>query len=246
MFEADQTNLINSYTKHLEFANGSGSDLFAMLNAYKTWRHLKSKRFFGDARMKNAREQICKAEQKWANQNHLKLASLYECDDYVSDLRVRLNCLNFKQNKTTWSPQEEYIVLKVVISGAFYPHYFSLSTKNQREYNSTAYKMLNGLDPTNTIYFQDCPPDFLPHIYMEKIKEIFSGCGIVDVRDLHKITVTHDGVSRKLFVTFNKNGKEDDVKKYGVACQPGFVLTEIYKSVKLRQMKGLHTIHILK
>lgn len=244
MFKTDMLAPVKSYTKHLEFANGSGSDLFALLNAYKQWKSLRAKGYFGMKNSQNGSKIIQKAEKDWANSNNIEIASLRECDEYVRDLRIRIQRLGIIEQKSNWNERDKYIVLKVVIAGAFYPNYFARGTKFQREDMHRAYNTLGGRDPTDTVYFQDCPNEFLPHIYMEKIKEIFYQNDVVDKADLHRIKINHDGVSKKLFVTFNKTGKEDDIQKYGVACHPGFVLTEVYKAIKLRRHKQLHTINV--
>lgn len=68
---------------------------------------------------------------------------------------------------------------------------------------------------------------------------------VIGEMDYNNITVSHDGVAAKFYVSFNKNGKADDVKDYGVACQPGTVTTEVYKAVKLRKLKTKFPIHVL-
>lgn len=226
---------IKSYSKQLEFANGSGSDLFLMLNAYNTWKTLTSQHVFGNVRTKAGKD----AERKWANENNLEVAGLHECDAYVQELRHRVRRSGLVEfNTSDWTENEKYIVLKVVISGAFYPNYFARSTKSRRENIANMYKTLCGRDPCDTVYFTGFRSEDLPHIYLQKIRDIFASkddrkdCVVAD-KDLHAVKAAHEFGTEKIFVTFKKSGKEDDVKKYGVACQPGFVLTEVYKSMNL-------------
>lgn len=222
---------IASYTKLLEFANGSGSDLFAMLNAYNRWKTHSDEKYFGDMRTKVGKDN----EDKWAKSNFLDICALRECHELIKEIRFRVRRMNLVELSTfDWHDSEKYVVLKVVIAGAFYPNYFSRSTRTQRERIEEQFKTMCGKDPCNTVYFTGFKPDYLPHIYFDRIRHIFTSTqgdnAIVDAKDVHKIQVTHAVGTEKILVTFRKNNKGDDLKRYGVACQPGFVLTEVFKS----------------
>lgn len=251
MFKYDRSvGGIDAYTKRLEFADGSGSDLFALLNAYKKYVQLRNQGEFGNIRNPNDRKKVKAAEKEWAESNYLEIASLRECDEYVKDLRIRvkrMNLIDCSKCDVTWNRNEKYIVLKVVISGAFYPNYFSRSTNNKRESELEAEreKTLGGRDSSDTVYFSGFKYCDLPHIYIQRIKDILVHNHVISEREAHTITVSHDGVSERVFVSFKKTGKEGDIKKYGVACHPGFVLTEVYKAVKLRTLKLEHSIEVL-
>lgn len=240
---------IEAYTKRLEFADGSGSDLFALLNAYKKWKQLRSQGEFGNIKNYNERDKVKAAEKKWAQLNYLELTSLRECDEYVRDLRVRIERMNLidctKMSDITWNRDEKYIVLKVVIAGAFYPNFFSRSTNTKRSYESETFKTLGGRDLGDTVYFTGFKSSDMPHIYIKCIKDILVHNNVISAKDAHNVIVSHDGVSERVFVSFKKSGKEGDIKRYGVACQPGFVLTEVYKAVKLRSLKLEHHIDVL-
>lgn len=248
MFVCNRLNGVEAYTKRLEFADGSGSDLFALMNAYRKWKQLRNQGEFGNIKSYNEREQVKEAEKKWAASNYLELASLRECDEYVRDLRIRIkriNLIDFNKTDATWNRNEKYIVLKVVIAGAFYPNYYSRSTKSKRSFESEAYKELGNRDPSDTVYFSGFKYYDMPHIYIKRIKDILVQNGVISEKDSHSVTVSHDGVSEKVYVSFKKSGKEGDVKQYGVACHPGFILTEVYKAVKLRSLKLEHHIEVL-
>lgn len=239
---------MDSYTKRLEFADGSGSDLFALLNAYKTWTRLRNKGKFGNNQNPREREKVRKAEKEWAQANYLEIASLRECDEYVKDLRVRIkrmNLIDCTKSDMKWNKNEKYIVLKVVIAGAFYPSYYSRSTKQKLTMEVQTVKTLGGRDSSDTVYLTGFRACDLPHIYIKAIKNILIRANVISQNDAHNVIVSHDGVSEKIFISFKKNGKEGDVKEYGTACQPGFVLTEVYKSVKLRTIKGVHNVEVL-
>lgn len=237
---------VESFTKYLEFANGSGSDLFALLNAYRTWRSLRVNGSFGNIKSNNDRQKVRTAEKSWSRKNCLEISALYECHEYVKELYVRIKRLKLVPPKSDWNEQEKYIVLKVIICGGFYPSYFSRGTRLQNEDSKRVYQKLSGRDPTDTVYFEDCPKEILPHIYMEELRKIFVKGGVVSQEDAHKIKFSQDCGSRKLYVTFKRSGKEDDIRPYGLACQPGFVLSEVYKSVKMRTNSNKPSFYILR
>lgn len=247
IFSYNRSKGVDSYTKRLEFADGSGSDLFALLNAYRTWKRLRNAGEFGNIKKYN--EEVKATEKKWTESNYLELNALRECDEYVKDLRVRVDRMNLIDCKCDlkWSRNEKYIVLKVVIAGAFYPNYFSRSTKAKRSqtFETEQFKTLGGRDLSDTVYFTGFKYSDMPHIYIKRIKELLVQNCVISEKDSHNITVAHDGVSERVFVSFKKTGKEGDIRKYGVACQPGFVHTEVYKAVKMRMMKLEHPVDIL-
>lgn len=239
---------VHIYAKRLEFADGSGSDLFALFNAYKTWKRLRGQGVFGNIKNVRERKAVLAAEKKWAEANFLEITSLRECFEKVKELRIRvsrMNLLNSNRSTVSWEKKEKYIVLKVVISGAFYPNYFSRSTKLQRSEEAEIFKKIGGRDPCDTVYFSAFNPCKLPHIYIKSIKNILFKNGVINKEDFDNITVSNDGVAERVYVSFKKSGKEGDIKEYGVACQPGVVLTEVYKAIKLGKLKGEHFIDVL-
>lgn len=219
----------------MEFANGSGSDLFAVLNAYGRWRRLRDDQHFGDVKRKEGQRR----EAVWANEHFLDIHALRECNELLKEIRFRLRRMKLldTSSKFNWTINEKYIVMKVVIAGAFYPNYFSRSTKTHRENITQQYSMMYGKDPCDTVFFTGFSPYNMPHIYFQRIRQIFAanadGDAIVDAKDLHMIRIAHAIGTDKVLVTFQRGGKEDDQRKFGVACHPGFVLTEVFKSMLL-------------
>lgn len=215
-----------------------------MLNAYNRWETHRSTNFFGNVRTKEGQRN----EAKWAQSNFVDICALRECHELIKEIRFRVRRMNLCElNTFDWCASEKYVMLKVVIAGAFYPNYFSRSSRNRREIIEQQFKTLCGKDPCNTVYFTGFLPDYLPHIYLDRIRNIFTstpnGESVVGTNDLHNIQVTHAIGTEKVCVTFRKNGKEDDLQEYGVACQPGFVLTEVFKSQLLTSTS--HEIPIL-
>lgn len=244
----DKEHGVKAYEKRLEFADGSGSDLFALFNAYKTWKRLRGQGVFGNIKNECERKAVRAAEKRWAEANFLEITSLRECLEKVKELRIRIsrmNLLDSNRSIVSWNKKEKYIVLKVVIAGAFYPNYFSRSTKLQRSEEAEIFKKIGGRDPSDTVYFSAFNPSHLPHIYTKTIKNFLLKNGVINERDFHNITVSNDGVAERVYVSFRKSGKEGDKREYGVACQPGVVLTEVYKAVKLGKLIPEHTINVL-
>lgn len=250
MFTFNRSMGIDAYTKRLEFADGSGSDLFALLNAYKKWKELRDKGEFGNANSKefNERKKVKAGERKWAESNYLEPSSLRECDEYVRDLKFRIkrmNLIDCSKTEFSWNRNEKYIVLKVVIAGAFYPNFFSRSTNVKRSFEPEAVKTLGGRDSSDTVYFTGFKNTDFPHIYIKHIKDILVSSNVISARDSNNVTIAHDGISEKVYVSFKKSGKEGDRKEYGVACHPGVVLTEVFRAVKLRSLRLTHEIEVL-
>lgn len=194
-------------------------------------------KLFGTDRTKLERDQMNDREKEWADQYNLQVPALRECETYVKDLHLRLKRLKLKalsHEKFKWSDTEKNIILKVVISGAFYPNYFLRSSPNRTQNERAMYNMLDGRDPTKTIYLKGFDNKYLRNIYALTIKQEFVKHGVID--NINKLKVTFNSGAQKVYVTFKTDGKKDDVRKYGVACQPGFVLTEVYKAIRMRQL----------
>lgn len=228
---------VQPYSSLLEWANGSGSDLFAMLNAYNKWSQMHQNKRFGTDATKAERDQMNEREKEWADRYNLEVPALRECETYIKDLHLRLKRLKLKalsHEKFKWTDTEKNIILKVVISGAFYPNYFLRSSPNRTQDERAMYNMLDGRDPTKTIYLRGFDNKFLRTIYALTIKEEIVRQGVVD--NVSKVKVTFDNGAQKVYVTFRTDGKKDDVKEHGVACQPGFALTEVYKAIRMRQV----------
>lgn len=239
---------MRAYAKRLEFADGSGSDLFAVLNAYRIWRKLRNQGQFGNIKNVNEMKAVRQAEKKWADENYLEIASLRECFECIKELRCRIkrmNLIDCTKLDVAWNKKEKYIVLKVVIAGAFYPNYYSRSTNSKRSSEADTFKTLGGRNSSDTVYFTGFKSNNFPHIYMKRIRDILVQSNVISERDIHTVAVCPDGVAEKVYVSFKKSGKDGDIQKYGVACQPGIVLTEVYKAVKLRFLELEHPVEIL-
>lgn len=114
---------LGEYTRRLEWSNGSGSDLFAILNAYKIWHLKHTQKEFGRGRHQR------QAELDFCKRHYLDVRSLNECHSLVQELTKRAEGFGMKEitglKRIRWTEQEKSIILKVVIAGAFYPNFFA-------------------------------------------------------------------------------------------------------------------------
>lgn len=226
---------IDRYTQMLEWADGSGSDLFAMLNAYTAWQQIAEQQ---RGQTKYTRGEELLREKAWCDRFGLDLTVLRECQALIKDIKCRLRRLQLiplQQSRAKWADKEKNIMLKVVIAGAFYPNYFVRSSPLVARNERAIFESLGGRDPCNTVFFTNFEAKYVRHIYVKAIKEIFVRSGIVDSAE--KLRVSIENGSQKIFVTFKSASKKADKKNYGMACMPGFVLTEIYKTIKMRQAR---------
>lgn len=103
------------YSCKLEWSNGSGSDLIALLNVHKVWSQKYNRGEFGSGVERKA------MEQQFGYRHSIDIQSLKEFNVLVSELRYRLEKLNIKENQCSdrviWMKHERNLALKVVIAG---------------------------------------------------------------------------------------------------------------------------------
>lgn len=234
------------YSHQLLWANGSGSDLVASLHAYIAWQSAHNSGLFGQNNSGNeARLKMKEAEREWGHKYCLDIDALNECHVQVNELKVRLKAMNIEPsnstNHTQWNVNEKAIILKVVIAGAFYPNYFvrTSSVKCDDSANEM-FKSIGTRDPRTTVYYTGFPREYCRQLYIKSIKEIFIGHGVVDRNDADRIRVNFDPNSNKMFITF----KEQKIKNKE-NLMPGSVCMEVYKALKLRDLKLMCDVWII-
>lgn len=238
------SNSVQRYTQLLEWADGSGSDLFALLNAYSTWQQVNGHNI---GRTKTERNIEYARQEAWCDRFGLDLKALRECRDLIKDikcriLRLKLSPMQIGKNK--WTDEEKHIILKVVIAGAFYPNYFIRDSPVRVRTEREMFESLGGNNPCNTVYFTNFDSKYVRHIYIKAIKNYFVKSNVVD--DPDKVKVTIENGSHKIFVTFKVTSKKDDKRDYGFASMPGFVATEVYKAIKMRQAQIKLKLHVIR
>ncbi|XP_005191065.1 probable ATP-dependent RNA helicase spindle-E [Musca domestica] len=224
-----------AYIKKLSFADGSGSDLFAMLKAYKLWSSM--------CEQNNLRDDD--AQYAWANRCHLNIRSLKEMHLLRQEILERLEGFNLKTRNSYqhvhWMDREKTTILKIVIAGAFYPNYFTRTTLNDTDRERGLYHILCGNDPCSTVYFTNFNTKHIGQLYAHFIKDIF--------RDLEigpqDIEVRFQPGSEKVLVTFKNDLEKDYDESSKRLVVPGRVRPEVYKAIRMRMSKMRTVINVM-
>lgn len=223
IFSTPFNNPMQAYSQKVRWSNGSGSDLLAILNVYTVWQDKKRANFF-----ENANE-----EEAWAKRYYVQIRALNEMYHLCDEIKDRLKSLEIYTINTpelhTWKRAEKQLVLKIIFCGAFYPYYFFTSPVIERE----SFHILGGRDPCNTVFFKGFEPEYIGLLYEKHIKNMFA-----EIAPLKDIKVNFDDNSQRVFVTFTNNGKYHEISPNLVDRMPGRVLTEVYKSIKMRKLKS--------
>nr|XP_026694368.1 ATP-dependent RNA helicase TDRD9-like [Ciona intestinalis]XP_026694369.1 ATP-dependent RNA helicase TDRD9-like [Ciona intestinalis] len=177
---------LESFKQKLTWAKGSFSDCIAMLNAYQMWESCSRSSIF---RRKSD-------EMDWGKKNFIQIRKVHDVHTLVDELRDRLSQFNIRSNDLCfWSSQgkkECELILKVIMSGAFYPNYFELLPSD----GDVASKEMCLLDPTTTVMFRGFPPNCGGLLFKDSIIENTKGCG--KAKKLY-----YDG--SKAFIEFEKD-----------------------------------------
>ncbi|XP_055325146.1 probable ATP-dependent RNA helicase spindle-E isoform X2 [Sitodiplosis mosellana] len=226
------------YSQQLRWANSSGSDLVAMLHAYNAWSYSHNHSMFGESTTRVARERMKRTEREWADKFCLDIDALHECHVQVNEIKRRLERMKIKSgvglNYVQWNDNEKAIILKVVIAGGFYPNFFARTLLNIDDYAKLAFQSIGTRDPRNTVYYTGFDRDHIRCLYAKPIKRIFIDNGIVP--NERNVQVNFDFGSNKTFITF-KNDEDDYSYENGIELMPGKVCTEVYKSLKMRDLR---------
>uniref|UniRef100_A0A1A9UIK5 Probable ATP-dependent RNA helicase spindle-E n=1 Tax=Glossina austeni TaxID=7395 RepID=A0A1A9UIK5_GLOAU len=230
-----QRNNIDAYIEKMIWANGSGSDLFAILRAYKTWTHIREQSGLKDETM----------EKYWAERFFVNLRSIKEMHLLVQTIYDHLEHCNLNQETSAhslrWMEHERSIVLKIIIAGAFYPNYFTRTNLNDFVREHGIYQVLCGNDPCNTVYFTNFDNRYIGQLYTRSFKELFKSAHIYP----EDIEVRFQPGSQRVFITFNNEanfGSEDIVERLMV---PGRVRPEIFKAIRMRMSRMTFNLNVM-
>lgn len=230
----------------LRWANGSGSDLVAVLHAYNAWYHSHNTRVFG------TKSEMKKKEREWCDRFSLDIDALHECYTQVNEIKSRLERLRIIQlhgsKSIQWNDNEKSIILKVVITGAFYPNLFARTSLHKDGYIHQVFKTIGGHDPRNTVYYTGFDRQRIRCLYSKSIKNIFIENDIISRENEKNIKVTFDCGANKTFVSFKTNKPFNNEINYenGNDSMPGKISTEVYKSIKMRDLRIPSKISIMK
>lgn len=221
-------NQLNSYNSRLTWADGSTSDPIAMYNVYKVWTYLHKNNQF--KMNKGAGD-----ERNWARRFFVQSRVLKELDILSRELYNRLSYEKIASAPcaSPWNKNEKILIMKIIIAGAFYPHYYYQPHEESRE--REALKVLAGHDPRTTVYLLGFPFDQPGKLYSAPIKNTIRNL----IGDEPK--VIFDNNSSKIFLTFSDNPAEQTQMQKGNTSKnpmiPGKVLLPVYKAVKARTLK---------
>lgn len=258
---------MRSYSHKLEWSNGSGSDLIALLNVYRIWSQKCNQKEFGQSHEQKQKE------KEFGQQHSVDIRAMQDCELMIKDLEERLKKFNIETptniDRVCWKDHEKVVILKVVIAGmdnhvqimrrdaywknissfigAFYPNMFLHSVVDNSNYERMAYHCLNGRDPRNTVYLTNFEQKYIRELYCSNIKELFAD-SVIDRRALNDLKVSFDETSEKVFVTFEQrfrgDHQQDEWESHNVTI-PGRIATEVYKAVKMRKLRIPMTIQTM-
>ncbi|VEN34109.1 unnamed protein product [Callosobruchus maculatus] len=229
---------LNAYKKLLEWADGSYSDLIALLNVYRVWRACKR-----DNQFENIH-----AEYRWCQRHLISLKGLREWSLLVTEITQRLEHMNIQKipGQVQLIHDEKPLILKLIAAGAFYPNYFIRDPDAAQLNERDTVKIVGGRNPLKTIYFMGMDPRQPGPLYIRAIKDMLA--------DNHKtkanMEVGFDG-STKIYVEFKNTDKREQITVSVDGQQmitdsiPTKIPKEIYEAIRKRQLGTEFAIKIL-
>ncbi|XP_044578362.1 probable ATP-dependent RNA helicase spindle-E [Cotesia glomerata] len=230
MFSSPFQLKLKSYDAKLMWSQYTNSDAISFLHAYNVWMREKS-----SGRIKTDRE-----EKEWARTSCLQIRVLREIDATVKDITQRLAKIGIKETygsgKVDLDGEQRYFVLKIVIAGGFYPHYFITHSPHDE---TSKMKLIGGFDPLKTVYLQGWPFDQSSVLYAKRFQQVFENCSSYGPES---IKVNFDN-SNRIYVTFSKveRDESEDVNK-----RLEQIPLPVYRAIKMRSVGPQIEIPVLK
>lgn len=114
IFKFDYGKRIETYSSRLSWSNGSGSDLIAILNAYKLWQQSEENEMFKQPNVRH----------RWCDKFSLDLKNLCEMKELVREINYRLDenrmwHLAGKNFQPILEEKEKTMMLKICAAGEF-------------------------------------------------------------------------------------------------------------------------------
>lgn len=197
IFNINFHELESTYNEKLYWAANSDSDSIACLNAFKVWRNDKANR-----RITNPQE-----EKEWAKRKSLRVKSLREIDAFITELTMKLRHFGIKEtmgsNKNTWENLciDHTFIIKMIISGAFYPNYFIKFPNKMEDCKQNIEKQLSFRNPINTVILRGWPLHQPGSLYSKRFQEIFGQH--IGLKNDEDITVSFDG-SNRIYIEYEE------------------------------------------
>ena len=193
---------VQAYKNKLHWADRTFSDCFAILLAYQTWDGHRRKGTF------SGRDGVMDREAAWCSSSFLQRKQLQEMARQVEDITRNLKMMDIEplqiQDPVRWEPEHKFLILRLVMFGAFYPNYFVKSSSSEVE--ALAHRTLCGRDPKNTVYLHGFDQDQAQfgELYAEQVKRIFRAA----TTDEDQIKLTFD--KSHIFVEFDRSLGEQE------------------------------------
>ena len=170
IFTAPFDRRVQAYKNKLMWADRTFSDCFAILLAFQTWVSCRERGEFA------GRDGVVDREEAWCRDAFLQRKQLEEMATLVEEVTRSLDMMDIKplqtQRPLEWEGERKFLVLRLVMFGAFYPNYFT--KVKVPEVERMAHRCLEGRDPRNTVYlqsFDQAQAAFGP-LYADQIKRL--------------------------------------------------------------------------
>ena len=196
IFTAPFDKRVQAYKNKLYWADRTFSDCFAILLAYQTWDRKKRR---GNFNMRAGGED---QEKQFCETSFLQRNQLGEMRMLVEEIAKCLKTIDIEPlmipDPVKWSVESKFLILRLIMFGAFYPNYFTRQSNSEVE--QLANRTLVGRDPKNTVYLQGMDEDQAKfgHLYSGQIKRIFQDC----TKEEDRIKLTFE--ERKIYVEFDR------------------------------------------
>ncbi|XP_053680690.1 probable ATP-dependent RNA helicase spindle-E [Anopheles nili] len=220
-----QLRTIEAFSCKRHWADGSNSDGIAILNAYNTWCSVKEMGTGGNT-------------VSWCQRYHLDLKSLSEMAELVQEIKMRLAKLNIRSmtgaKRVNWTRREKSVVLKVVMAGAFYPHYFIPVSMNESEMGDRkVYMEVGGRDPFSTVFFSGFEhANYIGPLYRQQIKLLLTERK-PDPEKHALMKVEFERSTNKIFIRF----LHPPAQLYEGLDAPDRIHPGVFDAIKLRHVR---------
>jgi len=237
IFSSPYKEKLYAYLMKMVWADGTFSDPITILKAYEQW---KEKSRSGEFRRPGQSEK--KVERDWARSFYLELKALKDMDALVSDIKYRLSRMGIEapppQNPVLDSDQKA-LLLRVVIFGAFYPHYFSRKGERGEKVERDALRALCGLDPYSTVRLGGFPTEHLHKAYAHQLQQRVKEDIFDSVKDVTwNLNVSFE--DRRVFLQFKQEGNSAQRKNI-----PGRIGLPVYLAVKQRLLRMPYQLQLM-
>lgn len=210
---------LEAYKNTMAWADGSFSDCLAIMMAYKTWQTHKQNR--------NFEKPGGVTEKQWCVRNYLQLRRLRDLEALIQELNHRLERLNIRRPLHVHrnpADRENMLILKIVMCGAFYPHYFLRGQLDVED----VYRSLSGKNPFTTVMVSGLPSN-QGILYQHALEDMFRSLS-------PNIDIYFE--ASKAYVEFGRAGlASSDNSQPANATGLNKILPAVYYSVKMRELR---------